>query len=155
MRLWNAVMLSALLVACGAPAVRDDAPPPVASAAESASAGVADARPDPALDELLALAANDFHIHRPPQPSRFRAVRAVRAGMLKREDGGGQLMICGEFLPLRTDGEAQWSAFATIKTSGYEQWLGDQARGFCERLDVAWQAGDWSTLLTRKYRALR
>ncbi|MBK7145715.1 MAG: hypothetical protein IT478_16630 [Xanthomonadales bacterium] len=133
-----------LLGACNANPERDatDAPP----------AATMDATIGAAVDALLTTAATDFHAHRPPEPSQFRA---VRAGTLATPDGPNQPLICGEFLPLQTDGNAQWTLFATIKTSGYEQWLGTGALAFCQNPAVSWQPGDWTPTLQQKFDALR
>jgi hypothetical protein len=46
--------------------------------------------------------------------------------------------------------------FATIKTSGYEQWIGAQAVGFCQRSSVIWdKAGDLSSSLQSRLDSLR
>src|SRR2546427_854316 len=79
---------------------------------------------DPPVQFLLGAAAADFHAHRSPYPARFRD---VRIGHVMTPDGAKQYMLCGEFLPVQEDGTAEWMPFATIKTSGYEQWLGAHA----------------------------
>lgn len=136
------IILATMLcvAACGESPVRNaaDAPPAVSS--------------DASVDALLTAAATDFHAHRPPEPSQFRA---VRAGTLATPDGPSQPLICGEFLPLQTDGSAQWTLFATIKTSGYEQWLGHGALAFCQNPAVSWQPGDWTSTLQQKFDAVR
>ena len=121
---------------------------PMLDATDAPSAASIDA----SVDALLTTAAADFHAHRPPEPSQFRA---VRAGTLATPDGPSQPLICGEFLPLQPNGSAQWTLFATIKTSGHEQWLGNSALAFCENAAVSWQPGDWTTTLQRKFEALR
>jgi hypothetical protein len=47
-------------------------------------------------------------------------------------------MLCSQFLPAQEEGKAEWTPFATIKTSGYEQWLGAQAVRFCQDASVIW-----------------
>jgi hypothetical protein len=49
----------------------------------------------------------------------------------------------------------EWTAFVTIKTSGYEQWLGAQAAAFCQRSTVTWEKGDWSSSLQSKLDSMR
>jgi hypothetical protein len=62
--------------------------------------------------------------------------------------GEKQYLLCGQFLPAQEGGKAEWVHFATIKTSGYEQWIGAQAVGFCQASSVTWDdAGDLSSLL--------
>jgi hypothetical protein len=104
------------------------------------------------VDFLLTAAATDFHAHRPPDPVRFRA---VRIGRMTTVSGAAQYMLCGEFLPSADGGTANWTPFATIKTSGYEQWIGAQALGFCQGSGVAWDNGDLSSSLQRRLDAQR
>ena len=90
---------------------------------------------DQPVEFLLAAAANDFHTHRLLYPTRFRR---VRIGHVVTPDGAKQYRLCGEFLPAQDEGKAEWTPFATIKTSGYEQWLGAQAASFCQRPPIIW-----------------
>jgi len=108
--------------------------------------------PDSIVDFLLTSAATDFHAHRPPDPVRFRV---VRIGRMTTESGAEQFMLCGEFLPESEGGTANWTPFATIKTSGYEQWIGAQAVGFCQSSGIAWDKSDLSTSLQRRLDAQR
>ncbi|PYS91595.1 MAG: hypothetical protein DMF62_02200 [Acidobacteria bacterium] len=73
---------------------------------------------------LLTSAADDFHTTIKSGPVR---VRDVRFGRAKAKDGTDQYRLCGEFLAEKKDATAEWTAFATIKTSGYEQYNGAQA----------------------------
>src|SRR5438552_10885870 len=73
---------------------------------------------------LLTAAATDFRTHRPPDPVRFRD---VRIGHVVAPSGKGEYMLCGQLLPAQEGGKAEWTPFATIKASGYEQWIGAQA----------------------------
>ena len=108
---------------------------------------------DPVVQFLLTAAATDFHRHRPPDPVRFRD---VRIGHVMTPSGEEQYMLCGQFLPAQEGGNAEWTPFATIKTSGYEQWLGAQATGFCQRSSVIWdKEGDLSSLLQSQLDSLR
>jgi len=108
---------------------------------------------DSVVQFLLAAAATDFHTHRPPDPVRFRD---VRIGHVMTPGGEEQYMLCGQFLPAREGGDAEWTPFATIKTSGYEQWNGAQAAGFCQQSSVIWdKEGDLSSLLQGRLDSLR
>jgi hypothetical protein len=101
---------------------------------------------------LLTSSATDFHHHDPRDPADFRN---VRIGRMTTPDGDHYLM-CGEFLPVNAGGNAQWTPFLTIKTSGYEQWLGAQAAGYCKDSLVAWtNAGDLSSSLKSRLDSLR
>jgi hypothetical protein len=108
---------------------------------------------DSVVQFLLTAAATDFHTHRPPDPVRFRD---VRIGHFMTPSGEEQYMLCGQFLPAPEGGKAEWTPFATIKTSGYEQWLGAQAAGYCQRSSMIWdKEGDLSPLLQSRLDSLR
>jgi hypothetical protein len=105
---------------------------------------------DSVVQFLLTAAATDFHTHRPPDPVRFRD---VRIGHVMTPSGEVQYMLCGQFLPAH---KAEWTPFATIKTSGYEQWIGAQAAGFCQGSSVIWdKVGDLSSSLQSRLDSLR
>jgi hypothetical protein len=105
------------------------------------------------VESLLTAAATDFHAHRETDPVRFRD---VRIGHVITPSGEEQYMLCGEFLPARAAGKAEWTPFATIKTSGYEQWIGAQASGFCQDPSVIWDtAHDLSPSLLGRLDSLR
>jgi hypothetical protein len=108
----------------------------------------------PAVVEfLLKAAAADFHAHRPPDPVRFRD---VRVGHVMTPGGEEQYMLCGQFLPGQQGGNAEWMPFATIKTSGYEQWIGAQAESFCRRPSLVWdKQDDLSSSLQSRLDSLR
>ena len=94
---------------------------------------------------LPTAAATDFHTHRPPDPVRFRD---VRIGQVMTPSGEEQYILCGQFLPAQEGGKAEWTPFATIKTSGYEQWIGAQAAVVCQGSSVIWdKVGDLSPSL--------
>jgi hypothetical protein len=103
---------------------------------------------------LLTSAATDFHTHRPPDPVRFRD---VRIGHITASSGENHFMLCGQFLPAQEAGGAEWTPFVTIKTSGYEQYIGAQAEAaYCQRSSVTWDTdGDLSTLLQSRLDSLR
>lgn len=107
---------------------------------------------DPPVQLLLEAAVTDFHAH-PPYPTRFRH---VHIGHVMTPDGAKQYMLCGEFLPAKEGGKAEWTPFATVKTSGYEQWLGAQAASFCQRSTIIWdKEGDLSSSLQSRFDSVR
>lgn len=111
--------------------------------------------PGPAVVQfLLTSAATDFHAHRPPDPVRFRN---VQLGHVKLPSGEDQYLLCGQFLPAREAGNAEWTGFVTIKTSDYEQYIGDRAAAsFCRDSSVIWdKEGDLSSALQSQLDALR
>jgi hypothetical protein len=108
---------------------------------------------DSVVQFLITSAATDFHTHRPPDPGRFRD---VRIGHVVTPNGEEQYMLCGQFQPAQEGGKAEWMPFATIKTSGYEQWIGGQAVSFCQRSPVIWdKVGDLSSALQSRLDSLR
>jgi len=108
---------------------------------------------DSVVESLLTAAATDFHTHRPPDPGRFRD---VRVGHVMSSGGEVQYMLCGQFLPAQEGGRVEWTPFATIKTSGYEQWIGAQAAAFCQASSVTWDnEGDLSSSLQSRLDSLR
>jgi len=108
---------------------------------------------DSAIEFLLTAAATDFNVHSSPIPVRFRD---VRLGHLVTPTGARQYLLCGEFLPQQREGRAEWIPFSTIKTSGYEQYVGAQAVSFCQRRQVMWDKDeDLSSLLQNRLDSLR
>jgi len=101
---------------------------------------------------LIDSAASDFHEHG-PHPARFRH---VRIGHVVSPDAANRYMLCGEFLPLREKGKAEWTPFVTIKTSGYEQYLGAQGASFCQSPKMVWEKGrDLSSELQSRFDSLQ
>jgi hypothetical protein len=101
---------------------------------------------------LLSAAATDFHAHRPPDLGRFRD---VGIGHVKTPTGEDQYMLCGHFLPAQGGGNAAGTPFVTIKTSGYEQYVGAGAETYCQRPSVIWdKEGDLSTTLQSRLDSL-
>jgi hypothetical protein len=84
---------------------------------------------DSPMEFLLKSPATDFHAHRPPVVEHFRD---VRFGHVATPAGATQYQLCGEFLPHQREGKAEWTPFATIRTSGFEQYLGVQAASWCQ-----------------------
>lgn len=139
MRSLVALLTTFVLVACGtAPAARDQSHPQNASV-------------HPAVESLLTWAATDFNAHRGAYPARFRN---VRSGYVVAADGTRQYRLCGEFLPARGGGTAEWIRFATITTDPYEQWVGGQAAPFCDA-SMTWDEGDFSSRLQSRLDSLR
>jgi hypothetical protein len=125
---------------------------PASSSPAAASEGQKPATVSP-MEFLLTASATDFHAHRPPDVKRFRH---VRFGHVLTPAGETQYLLCGEFLPARQEGKAEWTRFATVRTSGYEQWLGLQAAGLCQRSQIVWDhAGDLSSSLQNRLDSLR
>ena len=74
--------------------------------------------PDAVVQFLITSASNDFRNHQPPTPIDFRN---VKIGYIKSPNNEKTFVLCGEFLSKENK---EWTEFTTIKTSGYEQYLG-------------------------------
>ena len=102
---------------------------------------------------LLTSAATDFLTHGPAGPISFRDVRLghiISAGAEK------QYRLCGQFMRTQPETRAQWTPFATIKTSDYEQWIGGTAAAFCQDSSMIWNnVGNLSSLLESRLESLR
>ena len=141
-----------ILAACStAPVTRslsNAASPAQAIAPESEKASL-----DSVVQFLLTSSATDFHMHRPPDPVRFRD---VRVGHMVNSSGMKTYMLCGQFLPRQGGDKAEWTPFTTINTSGYEQWNGVQALAFSRDPSVIWdQVDDLSSTLQSRLDSLR
>jgi hypothetical protein len=152
MRYLALLFATLILTSCGtAPITRSQSPP--ASPPQALASAPQKQSIDPVVQFLLTSAATDFHNHRPPDPVRFRN---VRIGHVTNDRGEAQYRLCGEFLPAEKDGKAEWMPFATLKTSGYEQWIGGQAGAYCQGSSFTWDTeGDLSSALQSKLNSLR
>ena len=77
-----------------------------------------EAIPDTVVRFLITSAADDFRNHQPPTPVDFRN---VKIGYIKSTNNEKIFILCGEFL---SQENKEWVEFTTIKTSGYEQYIG-------------------------------
>ncbi len=126
---------------------------PAVSPTQTAAAEPQQASIDSVVQFLLNSAANDFHTNRPPNAVRFRSVRLAHVTTPDRKP---QYRLCGEFLPAPEGGKAEWTPFATIKTSGYEQWIGAQAANYCHGSSLVWDTVDnLSSALQSRFDSLR
>ena len=111
----------------------------------SSSVNIAAPTPSPAVENLetvreylLSSAASDFHTHQPPMPVRFRKVRLGHIGDTTRS---GSYRLCGQFSTSeKGDKKSDWTDFATIKTSGYEQYIG--TTNYCTGPKIIWDTRD-------------
>ena len=152
MRYLAVLFATLVLAACStAPVTRSESP--AVSPTQVLAPELQNVSVDSVVQFLLTAAATDFHTHRPPDPVRFRD---VRIGHVMTPTGEEQYVLCGHFLPAQEGGKAEWTPFATIKTSGYEQWIGAQAAGFCQGSSVIWdKVGDWSSSLQSRLDSLQ
>jgi hypothetical protein len=106
-----------------------------------------------AVEFLLTSAATDFSRMAGP-PATVR-VREVRSGYIMSPDQVRQYRLCGSFSRSRAGEKVEWMSFATIRTSGYEQYVGAQALSECTRSAIVWEQGDLSTVLQSRLEATR
>jgi len=150
------IRVLALLCATLVFAACSEAPVPhsksgTADSTQSISGDRQKASTDSVVQYLLTSAATDFHAHGPSGPLRFRN---VRLGHLLIPSGEVRYGLCGQFLPAQAGDKAEWTPFATIKTSGYEQYVGRTI--FCEDPKLVWDdVGDLSDLLQSRFDSLR
>ena len=144
MRIFAILFFTGLLVACNQTTLKTNSSSPdvIEVVVETQSTSK-----EQALEFLLSASVNDFMTHIPPDPLKFRH---VLLGQIENSDNSLMYLICGEFLAEEGAGTFVWVDFATIKTDGYEQWLGKQAKGLCQQSEIVWdKAGDLSALLMK------
>jgi len=140
-----ASLVTLLLAACST----TPAPRGQLQLASPGQVSASDGQLDSLIQLLLAEAASDFHSH-----TSVAHVRNVRIGHVTTADGAKQYRLCGEFLPAQREGKVEWTPFTTIKTSGYEHWLGAQAANLCQ--PVIWDSeGDLSSPLQTRLDSMR
>lgn len=98
--------------------------------------------PDTVVQFLITSASNDFRNHQPPTPVDFRN---VKIGYIKSPNNVNIFILCGEFL---SQENKEWTAFTTIKTSGYEQYLGKTK--YCQDATMVLTDEKFSTELKNK-----
>lgn len=102
---------------------------------------------------LLAAAAADFHAH---GPSNIKHFRDVRMRYLVSAPGEKTYILCGQFQREVQGGMGEWTAFVTIKTDPYEQWIGGQAATYCrDSSPLSEKVDDLSPLLQSRFDSLK
>jgi len=95
---------------------------------ESMSVDEKETIPDSVVQFLISSATMDFRNHQRPTPVDFRN---IQIGYLISSDENKIFVLCGEFQS--KENLEKWETFATIKTSGYEQYIGNQAVSYCQQ----------------------
>jgi len=85
--------------------------------------------PDSITRYLLTSAAGDFYKQKSPLAIDFRQ---VQIGYILGDNNERIYLICGEFLSEEKKEKNKWDGFSTIKTQGYEQYIGNHLP-FCEQ----------------------
>jgi hypothetical protein len=152
MRHLPALFLTLALTACSTASVpRRESP--AASPTQKPAAESQNAPLDSVVEFLITAAATDFHTQRPTDTLHFRD---VRMGHVMNPSGEKQYLLCGQFVSAGKGSQPEWVPFATIKTSGYEQWIGAQAVGYCQGASVIWdKVADLSSELQERLDSLR
>lgn len=86
---------------------------------------------DSTVQFLISSAAGDFRNYKQVTPVDFRK---VKVGYLELTPGVKTFVLCSEFVAKEKKDE--WLPFATLKTSNYEQYMGNQALSFCEKATI-------------------
>lgn len=98
---------------------------------------------DSILQFLLRSTASDFIAQRQSDSIRFQD---VHFGHLKSASKEKLYLLCGKFQPAQGEGKDKWIPFVTIKTSGYELYIG--ANTYCQKSSfIPDNKSDLSTLL--------
>jgi hypothetical protein len=112
-----------------------------------------DASLDSIVHFLLDASAKDFYDHQPPTPVSFRNVKLRN---LPGPNAENHYMICGQFLAQDKQKNDEWISFVTIKTSGYEQWNGNQSLSYCQdSKSVSYKINDLSSALKSRFYSLQ
>jgi hypothetical protein len=150
MRHLNSLLSIFLLLACNADAAlgrQTEAWHP----AQTTSQEQAKESKDTPLQFLLTSAASDFHAHQ----SHTTYFRKVHFGRSKTAEGGTQYILCGQFQDRGAKDKVEWMSFVTIKTSGYEQYIGDNAANLCKKPSVVWNKEDLSSSLQSRFDSIK
>ena len=105
---------------------------------------------DEAVTFLIEAAATDFKTHVAPTGATFRN---VHPGVMQGEENLTMTLICGEY---HIDGATdRWDTFATLRTDGYENWVGGAAGTYCASPDTVLETNnDLAEVLNQQYRLL-
>jgi len=78
---------------------------------------------------LIDASAQDFFAEMSPTPTAFRE---VQAGVMRMDGASDRPLLCGEVEVVIDGADPQWASFATVRTSGYQTWIGAAASAVCE-----------------------
>ena len=140
------LFLSAIILSCNNPTINQQKEVNRNDSTDAASVIIKESIPDSTLQFLITSAAQDFHLHHPPTAIDFRNVKAGYIASPNEK----MYLICGEFL---SQEKKEWESFTTIRTSGYEQYLGDNM--YCHKaVFILGNKDDLSLELKNKFIAL-
>ena len=98
---------------------------------------------DTVVQFLITSASKDFRNHRQNTPIDFRN---LKIGYLKAQNGEKMYILCGEFL---SQENKDWIEFTTIKTMGYEQYIGKTQ--YCQDATIVLTGENLSVELKKKF----
>ena len=98
-------------------------------------------------DFLISSSAADFTAH---EQTRQTKVKKVHLRYTENDSGERTYMLCGKFQTANQAAKREWVDFATLKTEGYEQWLGAQAAALCKNARSSHGSPDLSAALQSK-----
>lgn len=102
---------------------------------------------DSLQDFLVASSAADFIAHERTRPAK---VKRVHLRYTENDSGERTYMLCGQFQPTIRTAKREWTDFVTLKTRGYEQWIGAQATVICKNARTLRGVPDLSKALQSK-----
>ncbi len=146
-------LLTALVLGTETPAQNPRIQTYTGTAAQVRTAQLEEGSMDSIVQFLINAAATDFHDHGPSGPLRFRD---VRIGHVLTGDAENSYRLCDQFVQTQVGAKSQWTPFVTIKTSGYEQYIGSQAASFCQDSSFVWDTvDDLTSSLQSRFDSLR
>lgn len=102
------------------------------------------------INSIIEIAATDFYKNQKPLPIEFRNVQIKYHIKPSSET---LFILCGQF---QTEDKTQWTQFATIKNSDYEQWIGPNGLTYSENsTEIPYTKKDLSTELKNKLNSLK
>lgn len=109
---------------------------------------------DSIIQFLINVSASDFHKAKPNTSINFRKVKLAYIVTPNNEK---MYLLCGEFQTQeKNDIDKIWIPFVTIKTFGYEQWIGGQASTYCkDSKEILVKKYDLSSQLKERIETLR
>lgn len=109
-------------------------------------------QPDSVLQFLITSCVSDILHQGRTLPVLFSA---SYLGYKQLPTGEKQFLLCGKFQSKVQEHKDIWIPFATIQTSGYEQWIGAQAVNICQDSTIVWdRSNDLSLSLQAQFDSL-
>jgi hypothetical protein len=105
---------------------------------------------DKVVNAIIDISANDFYKNQKPLPVDFRNV-LIKYHLKPTKEM--LYILCGQF---QEKDKSEWTQFATIKNSDYEQWIGPNGSTYCENsTEIPYKTTDLSTKLKKRLNSLQ